>query len=286
MTLLELHRFLIGDIGQIKLSLDANWELSAPQNLSHASLGITMDQILYCLDNECQAEAENTLGYYHLSGRSEIVHARRDNYLFGLKREKRIKRFANFLRYLPFVRGAAIGGSQSLGQQKEKSDIDLFIVAEPGFLWATRTAVSVFFQIFGLRRHGSKIKDRFCLNHYVAGGKRVDRERNLYKAMEYARLRPIVYPQGVGQFLENNKDWTQFFFPNFYNDIFFEKQSKIQKLFETLLKNPFGKLLERILGFFQKHKIHEDEFTFVLSDELSFHPQSQHRALLSRFFSH
>jgi hypothetical protein len=106
----------------------------------------------------------------------------------------------------------ALGGSQALGQPKKFSDIDLFIVVKPGFLWLVRTMVSLYFQILGLRRHGKNVANRFCLNHYVAEQKVVDRERNLYKAMEYVRLRPLIYPQGLVEFLQVNAEWIKVFF--------------------------------------------------------------------------
>ena len=284
LTLLELHRFLLGDLDRISLSQDGAWELFADAPLGGKRSIAALEEILACIDTECVSEIENTLGYYHLLGRSEIVSARWQNYFFGIQRERRAKKFLPALRLLPFVRGVAIGGSQSLGQQKEKSDIDLFIVTEKGFMWLTRTFISAYFQVLGLRRHGKKIANRFCLNHYVAGPKIVERERNLYKAVEYARLRPVIYSQGVLAFLKLNQEWIWVYLPNFYIDDNFQAQSKIQKVLESLFKNPFGAALERFLGFFQRHKIRQDEFTFVLDDELSFHPHSQHRALLAKFF--
>ncbi len=284
LTLLELHRFLLGDLSRIALSQDEKGELFADAPVGGKSQNSGLDEILACLERECQKEAENTLGYYHLPGRVEIVRARLNNYFFGISRERRVRKFLPLLKHLPFVRGVGIGGSQSMGQQKEKSDIDLFIITLPGFMWLTRTLVSVYFQLLGMRRHGRKIANRFCLNHYVAGAKLVDRERNLYKAMEYGRLRPLIYPQGIIEFLRKNQDWISVYLPNFYAEEGFEKQSKIQTLLEALFKNPFGWVLEKFLGFIQKLKIRQDEFTFVLEDELSFHPHSQHRVLLSKFF--
>jgi hypothetical protein len=285
LTLLELHRFLLGDLSRIALSQDENWELFKDAPLGGARSTDDLDEILACIGSECKNEIESTLGYYHLPGRAQIVYTRWQNYFFGIKRERKIRKFLPFLRHLPFIRGVGVGGSQSLGQQRQESDIDLFVVAEPGFLWLARTLVSAYFQILGMRRHGRRIKNRFCLNHYVAGAKPVDRERNLYKAMEYSRLRSVVYPQGVERFLQKNQDWISVYCPNFSVGESFQAQSPIQKFLERLLLNPFGRVLEKFLGFWQKLKIRQDEFIFVLADELSFHPKSLHRVLLSKFFN-
>ena len=114
-------------------------------------------------------------GFYCLKGRAAIIDQRLANYIYGIKRERRIRRFIGGLRFLPFVRRAALAGSQAQGVQKSDSDIDLLIIVEPEFLWLGRTAVTAYFQILGLRRHGKKIANRFCLNHYLAGVKIIDR---------------------------------------------------------------------------------------------------------------
>jgi hypothetical protein len=284
LTLFELEKFLLGDIDKIKNQLSANWEVAqTTPNNPEATLGL--DEILTCLVEECAGQVEEYLGYYFLPGREDLVKKRLDNYYFGIFRERRINRYLGFLRHMPFIRGVAIGGSQALGVQKAGSDIDLLIITAPRFLWLTRTLVSIYFQIVGLRRHGNAIANRFCLNHYLAMPKAVDREKNLYKAMEYLRLRPKVYPQNVITFQKNNSSWLKLFFPNAgYDNNFFEDESRFQALIEKLFNNSFGRGLDKLLKFFEKPRIKQDEFTFVLEDELSFHPHSQHPALLERFF--
>ena len=286
LTLWEVGRFLLDDPEVMSGRLDKNFELINSAERKKATASVPLGDVLECLNTQCGGEVENTLGYYHLPGRSDIARRRWSNYFYGSKREKRAKTFLPFLKHMPFVRGVAIGGSQALGQQKESSDIDLFIVSEPGFMWLVRTLISLYFQLFGMRRHGQKISNRFCLNHYVAGYKQVDRERNLYKAMEYSRLRPAVYAQGIREFLKANEYWIRAFLPNAtFDGKSFESPSIFQRAGEFLLKNFFGRSLDKTLGFFQRLKIRQDEFTFVLKDELSFHPHSQHRLLLSKFFS-
>ncbi len=285
LTLLEIHRFLIGDIQQINLSQDERWELYS--DISEKSLAefVSLAEVLICLNSECQGSLVSVYGYYSLPGREAISVERWKNYTFAIFRERRLKRFVPLLRHLPFLRGVALGGSQSVGQPKVGSDIDLFVIVEPGFLWLTRTCVSFYFQILGLRRHGKRVANRFCLNHYVAGAKAVGREKNLYKAMEYVRLRPLVYSQGISEFLNSNLGWIKIFMPNWETEQRVEEQSWVQKFLEKLLNNFLGRSLDKFLGFFQKIKIRQDEFTFVLPDELSFHPHSQHRELLAKFFN-
>jgi predicted nucleotidyltransferase len=285
LTWLELHRFLLADGVSIKAHQNEQYEFVVGENVVNISASVEPAEILACIATECQTELAYVLGYYCLAGREDLCIRRWKNYAFSVFRERRINKFVPILKYFPFIRAVALGGSQALGQPRKFSDIDLFIVVKPGFLWLVRTMVSLYFQILGLRRHGRKIANRFCLNHYVVEKKIVDRERNLYKAMEYVRLRPLIYPQGVVEFLQVNAEWIKVFLPNWQSDLGIDQPSSLQRFFERCLNNILGRGLNNFLGFWQKLKIKQDEFTFVLPDELSFHPQSQHRELLNRFFS-
>ncbi len=284
LTWLELHRFLLADWASMHAHQNEEYEFVAGENMVNSGALVEPAEILACIETECQTELAYVLGYYCLAGREDLCIRRWKNYPYGVFRERRISKFVPWLKHFPFIRAVALGGSQALGQPKRSSDIDLLIVVKPGFLWLVRTMVSLYFQILGLRRHGKKIANRFCLNHYIAEQKVVDRERNLYKAMEYIRLRPLVYPQGLREFLKPNEFWLRAFLPNWRMDTGCELPSKWQKFLEWALDNVVGRSLNYGLGVGQKLKIRQDEFTFVLSDELSFHPQSQHKTLLHNFF--
>jgi len=320
-TLLELHKFLLADVEQLKRRINTQWELIDDNNNHNDRVGI--DAVAKCLDSECQNEVEQKNGFYCLKGRSGIIHRRLANYIYGIKRERRIRRFVGGLRHLPFVRGAALAGSQAQGVQKPDSDIDLLIIVEPEFLWLARTAVTAYFQSLGLRRHSKKIADRFCLNHYLVGVKTITELRNLYTAWEYAKLRPLVNGGAIAEFQEKNCAWIEEFFPNFQlppapsldpssradesarygarkrgrlppslklrrtsrGIADADKTSSLQKYLERMLSGKFGHWLETKLKNRQLPKIRREEFILVLDDELSFHPQSKQRELLARFFA-
>lgn len=284
LTLLELRDFLLPEKEVLEEILDENFEVkkSPPGLPAKDGLG----EILNCLNEGCRQEAEEEKGFYCLAGRKELIHKRWQNYNYGIARERRIRRFSWFLKYIPFVRGVALGGSQALGQQKPGSDIDLFIVTDNNFLWLCRTLVTFYFQIMGVRRHGKKIANRFCLNHYVAGPKELDQLRNLYSGMEYARHRPLVYRQGIREFHQRNFWWMSALFPNFTVDTSPpEAQSKIQQFLERPLSGNFGQKLEQKLKTWQEARIKREPFIIVTSNELSLHPQSKQQQLLASFFA-
>lgn len=283
LTLLELQVFLLNDFEQIKSRINSNFEL---ENLSAGEYPeITPDQILICLETELKEQVECHSGYYCLKGREKIIQLRLSSYLYGYGRERRIRRYVGFLKHLPFVRGVALGGSQALGQQTEHSDIDLFIITEQNFLWIARTFVTVYFQILGMRRHGGKIANRFCLNHYLAGPKQLSTGRDLYNAMEYLRLRPLVYPQATNVFLTENFSWMNSFMPN--KSTFWLKaqdQSAVQKWLEKFFAGNFGQWVESKLAAWQLKRIRRGEYVRAETEEIAFHSIDRKRKLLKDFF--
>ena len=285
LTLQELHDFLIRPAAEYHHLLNEHGDLTAvPENFPTGAVRI--DEILSCLDQECAGLVEERYGLYFLPGRKALATKRLENYLYGLYREKRVKKYLPGVRHLPFVRGVALSGSQALGLPKASSDIDLFIITDPHFLWLTRTLVTAYFQVCGLRRHGTKIANRFCLNHYISGQKSITELKNLYTACEYLKLRPVAYPSVVAGFQRVNLPWIRAFFPNARTvDEESKPQSAWQKFLEKIFTNHFGAWLEQKLKSWQLPKIHQEKFIVVADDELSFHPDSKQQALLTRFLS-
>ncbi len=284
LTSFEIHKYLIAEKNNLQTKLDDHFELESA-NTPQPSV-VHMDTILtqlHILSREGKIVFDK--GFYCLPEREKIIQDRLVNYLYGVKREKLVKKFLIPTRHIPFVRGIALAGSQALGQQKPDSDIDLLIITDSNYMWTARTLLSLWFQIFGVRRHGNKIANRFCLNHYLANSREVDAERNLYKAMEYTKLRPVVHASGIYSFQRANEAWIKQFFPNIsFDQAALTNNTSMQQFFENFFTNSFGRWVERTLGNMQLKRIKQDQFVFVREDELSFHPGSKHESLLKGFF--
>lgn len=280
-TLLELHRFLLSEKQALQAVVDELGEIETPKEIEtqKISLGEVISQVQKTPGISCKE------GFYCLSGREEIIEQRLRNYVYGIEREKIIRSFAGVLKYIPFVRGAALGGSQALGVQKQTSDIDLLIFTDPNFLWLTRTLVTAYFQLIGKRRHGKFIANRFCLNHYLANPREVHEFRNLYTALEYGRLRPLVYSSCTLRFAYNNKAWMEQVFPEMeFTKPGSEKSHPIQRVLEAIFDNRVGRFIERKLKSMQLPHIRtKEKFIVVHDDELSFHPDSKQEGLLEKF---
>lgn len=286
LTAFEVWRYLISEKSSLKEQLDENFELKDGVD-EFKSVPVHFDTVLGQLDSLVEGgDLVEVNGFYTFPKRKSIIGTRLVNYRYGIPRERKIKRFLPFTKHLPFVRGISLAGSQAMGLQRSTSDIDLLIITDPRFIWLGRTFLTAYFQIFGIRRHGKKITNRFCLNHYVAQPREVDVEKNLYKAMEYCKLRPVVYGEVTTKFQEAHKNWIKLFFPNItFDSLGVDSVSFAQKFIEKLFDNRFGLWLEKKLGQWQLGRIKQDKYVFVKEDELSFHPDSKQETLLKAFFN-
>lgn len=286
LTLLELHKFLVPTWEQMKGFLDVKWEYLDEYNEKRPVERVGLEKILQVLEDELNEEVESLQGYYCLKGRSQIIQSRLQNYFFGLVREKLIRRFIPPIKYIPFVRGVGLLGSQALGQQKPGSDIDLLIIVDPKFLWLARFLVSTYFQLIGLRRHGEKVANRFCLNHYLIENTILNQDRNLYTASEYLKMRPLINSQNLQKFLKLNQFWISRFFPNTQIGNLGEKntQSFLQKIGERILNVKLGLWIQGLTKKLQLGRINHEEFIIVSDAELSFHPNNRKLNLFERFF--
>lgn len=285
LSLLEVHRFLLSDIQKIKAALDEQYEFT------------TQGEVCREVDLETVMEALQQLvvrrlvgqkyGFYYLPGRGGLVYSRLKGYSYGILREKRIRRFAPLLKFLPFVRGVGLAGSQAFGLERKDSDIDLLIITHKKFMWLARFAVTIFFHLFGVRRFKDKIANRFCLNHYIARIRSVQEHRNLYTAVEYAKLRPMVGRGVVEAFQLANISWVQVFFPSSIStpeSLQLPEQSLLQKGIELLFNNKFGEYVESVIKRQLLPRIKAEKYIVVKDDELSFHPSSKQELLLAQFF--
>lgn len=227
-------------------------------------------------------------GLYALADFSHTIKTRADKYLSTTRLFKRAERFASGLRHLPYVRAAAISGSSAQMNAGAASDIDLFIIAAPGHIFTARFLVSAYFQILGMRRHGSKITGRFCLNHYVTSGAMLPEDHTVYTAMLYTSLLSLFGSSHVKAFWQKNLDWISHFFlePQLPKPHSFEHtkadSSALAGALEILF-SPVSGIVEKFLGRLQRFRIHESRFVVVSPRELAFHPQSRGQKILARY---
>ena len=166
----------------------------------------------------CQVdEAVNTLVPETLSrngnqvcreGREEIFELRSRREARARQRLGLARRYAAWLRWVPFLRMVALSGSQAAGNSQQDSDLDFFILTEPRRLWIVQFCASLLRHI-GRWRLGISI----CPNFYLTLESLELPERDLYVAREIAQVQPLEGRAAYREFLESNS-WVKEVLPN------------------------------------------------------------------------
>lgn len=246
-------------------------------------------------DLESYISSEN--GFYFLKNREALYEIRCKRTKLAAKRWKKARFILCLLQSAPFIRGIFLSGSFAIGNIRQDSDIDLFIVVKTGRIWMCRFFVTFLLAILGQRRHGDKIAGKFCLNHYITEDSLELNIPSLYNAQTYQSLVPI----GISSvnFFHQNKwlsDFLHNVFPDKKNNLHNQqtKEFLLLKFFrictEFVLSGAAGGWLERMMKEGQKKyiKIHsvknkEKGRVVLLDTELEFHPASPEDKILDIF---
>ncbi|EKD46712.1 MAG: hypothetical protein ACD_67C00103G0002 [uncultured bacterium] len=141
--------------------------------------------------NDLAKYVENCNGFYFLRGRKELVAKRISKNKISVGKIKKIEKIIRWLRFVPYVRMVGITGALAMKNAHAKSDLDVFIVIKNGKIWTGRTLVTVFLHLLRKRRHGKKIADRVCLNHYTNDQTLEVIIKDLFSTNEYMFLFPV-----------------------------------------------------------------------------------------------
>ena len=187
--------------------------------------------------------------FYSLRPTFSLAERRQVGNKLAEKRLKTARKFGTLISKFPFVRAVMLSGSISKNYMDENSDIDYFIVTEPGKLWLTRGLLAVFRRLFLFNS-----RKFFCTNYFIDSSSLEIEEKNIYTAIEISTLIPVHGRDLYRQFVERNR-WIRYHLPNNghykdsnVNDI----ESSIQKITERLFNGNSGDKLNRF--FYQVAK--------------------------------
>ena len=124
-------------------------------------------------------------GFYALAGRLWTVAERRRRADISAPLTGRLRLYTKMLKYLPFVRMAALTGSLSMQNVDQRVDIDLMVVTAPRRVWLGRAAVIL---LVHLARLGH---DTLCPNYVVAENMLELGDLSIYGAHELAQMVPL-----------------------------------------------------------------------------------------------
>jgi hypothetical protein len=174
-------------------------------------------------------------GYYHIRGSNpDPVVNRKTREENARKFWRRARVSTHVIKRFPFVRGVMISGDLSKNSTTDASDVDFFVVTEPGRLWIARALLIAFKKVFLLDS-----KKYFCLNYFAAAdGLELD-GHNMFLAAEIAHLKP-VYNAGVFKaYLEANA-WIHQYYPNLdATQLFMPRIDNRRSMLQKVLEFPF-----------------------------------------------
>ncbi len=132
-----------------------------------------------------------------------------------------IKRLESTFQSIPFVEQIFLCNSISFNALDKNSDIDLFIIAEPGRIRTVKFRSMILFTLKWAKRIWKKIRKKICLSFFITSD-----SQNLYPislpsldiylAYRIAHLVLIYQPDGEinNSFFESNK-WVKWILPNY-----------------------------------------------------------------------
>ena len=237
-------------------------------------------------------------GFNSLTGKEHLAVERLDKLNFVDEKWKKAQRGFWLLAAVPYVRILFASGSFALGNTDQDSDIDILVVLRGGRIWTGRFFVTVLIHFLSLRRHGKKIADRICLNHFITDMSLKIPFESLYNAHVYANLVPIMTVRGAKaeDFFKAN-EWINNFVSRDGSEIISKRTIApnpflltIGSVLEFVLNTPLGETLEKVLKRLQQERILNNPATqskkgHVLADDnmLAFHPHSPEKDILEKY---
>ncbi len=182
LELTELHRYLIGE---------------------QASLAEVED----LAGSDLPAPLERTGRYVHLHGRAGTVAIRQGRAAASARLWSHARRYAHAIARLPLVRGVAISGALAMDNAEADSDIDLFVLAQPGRVWTCRLL------LVALVRVAELYGIRLCPNFVLSTDRLAVSRHDLFTAHEIVQMVPTPRSIWTDAFLDANA-WTREVLPN------------------------------------------------------------------------
>lgn len=108
-----------------------------------------------------------SFGRYTLAGHARQISDGKANEIFFPRKLARARRATAYLKRLPNVRSVCVCNTVALGQSKDASDIDFFIIAKSGSIWRTRLLAALPFKLINSRPNEGRRKDPICLSFFI-----------------------------------------------------------------------------------------------------------------------
>lgn len=165
-------------------------------------------------------KVSSLVSFYFLKGREEIVFKRKIAHRESLRKYRIAKKAAKVLSFFPSIQLIGLSGSLSMGNAKNTSDIDFFVVVSRRTLWVTRLLGTILLRAHGffINSGAKKIEDGISLDQWVdfdnlGFGDKSD----IFTAHKIVQTKVLFDRSGVYRKFLNSNRWIKQFFPNAYN---------------------------------------------------------------------
>jgi hypothetical protein len=160
----------------------------------------------------------HTGNYYHLPGRKSLISRRLRRAKISQPLLTRARRLATQLSAVPGVLAVYLTGSLAMQNPRGDVDIDFMLITRPGRLWTTRFLLTLYTELFGLRRHphSRNNQGKLCLNLYLTPDSYLlpIARRSLYTAYELIQAKPVYDPSQTQTDLLTTNSWIHTYLPN------------------------------------------------------------------------
>lgn len=207
-----LKTLIYRDLFDYPLTAEEIWRFLVEEKATRAALEKTLAKMVL------EGLVGERDGFFFLPGREAVVPLRQEREAISRGKLEKIKRYAGFLRLVPWVRAVFATGAVAVGNAEEEADLDILLITAPNRLWLSRFLVFSILIALGIKRKAKSAigKDKVCPNMFFD----LDHlalpkdEQNLYTAHEAVQARLIWERGPIGrQFLTENR-WIKKFLPN------------------------------------------------------------------------
>lgn len=153
-------------------------------------------------------------GMWALKDHEHYVNGRLVKQKIAIRKIRQSAFWARCIAWVPFLRGLIVTGTMAMKNTTIHSDWDVIVVVRQGRIWIGRLFVTAILHLLGKRRHGDRMENRFCLNHFVTEGGLLLDEQNEFSAKELHFSTVLLGPQIHRVFVQENMTWMQSIIPH------------------------------------------------------------------------
>lgn len=225
-------------------------------------------------------------GLWHLKkATGDPILERENRYRISTLKFKKALRFAQLLRFVPWIEAVYACNSLGFFHAKPESDIDLFIITRPGRIWTSRFFSVLLAELTGFRPKDNHAKDGLCLSFFAVVGAPIESvalgKDDLYFFYWMTKLAPLfVRGQAHERFWGENQ-WVQKMFPQMEmmrppstyhgsSDSAAERLGRVE-WFGNWLETKFRRLQLRLMPAYLKDAAGQGTGVIINNEFLKFH---------------